>query len=183
MKSHQTLSRMCVCAVFAAILCICCPIAIPIGPIPITLSVFAVMLCGVILNWRYAVGAILVYLVLGLFLPVFSGGKTGIAALPGPTGGYIWSYLLMIPVIRGFISIPSKHRAVQYLLAFCGCAASLIVCYACGTVQFSLIAGRSFLESLSVCVTPFIGVDLLKAAAAAAIGVPIRGLLQKARLI
>ena len=35
---------MCVCAVFAAILCICCPIAIPIGPIPITLSVFAVML-------------------------------------------------------------------------------------------------------------------------------------------
>ena len=172
-----------ICAVFAAILCICSPVAIPIGPIPITLSVFAVMLCAVVLPWQYATGAILVYLVLGLFLPVFSGGNTGLAAFPGPTGGYIWSYLLMVPVIRSVISLPLRGKLSAYLLAFAGCTASLLVCYACGTLQFSLLTGRSFGESVAVCVIPFIGFDLLKAAAAAALGVCLRNLLRRMRLL
>ncbi len=183
MKTHQALTRMCVCAVFAAMLCVICPIAIPIGPIPITLSVFAVMLCGVVLDLPYALGAIVVYLVLGLFLPVFSGGKTGLAAFPGPTGGYIWSYLLMIPVIRGLLSFHRRGQLSEYLLAFFGCVAATGVCYLCGTVQFSLLSGRSFGESVAVCVTPFIGFDLLKALTAATLGVPLRQLLRSMRLI
>ena len=179
MRSHQTLVRLIVSAVFAAILCICSPVSIPVGPIPLTLSVFAVLLCGVALDWRCAFGAVLVYLALGLFLPVFSGGNTGLSALPGPTGGYIWSYLLMIPVVRGFSSIPARSRAAEYWFAFLGCAAAVMVCYLCGTLQFSMISGRSFRESAAVCVLPFIWADLAKCLAASLLGVALRRMLRK----
>ena len=69
-------------ALLAAVLCILAPISIPIGPVPITLGVFAVMLAGTILNWKEAGAAVLVYLLLGVIgLPVFSSGKSGPAVL------------------------------------------------------------------------------------------------------
>ena len=183
MKSHRTLVRLILCAVFAAVLCICSPLSIPVGPIPMTLSVFAVMLCGVVLDLPCALGSVLVYLTLGLFLPVFSGGNTGLSALPGPTGGYIWSYLLMIPVIRVFAGLRVRSRFWAYTSAFCGCVVSLCVCYLCGCLQFSLLAGRSLREAAAVCVAPFVGVDLGKALAASLLGVPLREILRRNRIL
>ena len=50
MKSKtQFLTRA---ALLAAVMCILAPISIPIGPVPITLGVFSVMLAGTILNWK-----------------------------------------------------------------------------------------------------------------------------------
>lgn len=186
---HQFLVNMILCAVFAAVLCICSPIAIPAGPIPITLSVFAVLLCGVALEWKLALISVAVYLLLGLFLPVFSGGMTGLAAFPGPTGGYIWSYPLMILAVRLVQSGISRlagetHRQnpfVEYLAALLGCLAALPVCYLCGTLQFSLVAGTTVRHAVSVCVLPFLIPDLIKAAAAAVIGVTLRRMIRQAR--
>lgn len=178
--THEKLLRMTTAAIFAAILCVLSPIAIPLsGPIPFAMQIFAVMLCAVTLDWGTAQLAVLVYLGLGLFLPIFSGGNTGLSAIPGPTGGYIWSYLLMVPVIALFRRIPVKKRGLEYLLAFGGCVAGMALCYLCGTVQFSLVSGNSFGKSLSVCVVPFIGFDLLKAAAAAVLGVEMRHILRR----
>ncbi len=169
----EKIHRLTVCAVFAAILCLCSPIVIPLGPIPFAMQIFAVMLCAVTLPWAQAQVSVLVYLLLGLFLPIFSGGNTGLTAIPGPTGGYIWSYLLMVPVIRLFRAIPVRRRWAEYVLAFAGCLVSICLCYLCGTFQFSLAAGRSFSDSLAVCVFPFVGFDLLKALAASFLGVTL----------
>lgn len=178
--SHEKLVRLILCAIFAAVLCICSPIVIPLaGPVPFAMQIFGVMLCAVTLSWGSAQVSVLVYLLIGLFLPLFSGGNTGLTAIPGPTGGYIWSYLLMVPVIRGFRAIPVKTRWLEYALALCGCVLAIALCYACGTVQFSLITGRSFAESLGVCVVPFIGFDLLKALAASVLGVELAHILKK----
>ncbi len=178
--SHEKLLRLTSCAVFAAILCICSPIVIPLGgPIPFAMQIFAVMLCAVTLDWATAQLSVLVYLLIGLFLPLFSGGNTGLTAIPGPTGGYIWSYLLMVPVIRALRSVLVRQRWLEYGLAFAGCVLAIALCYACGTVQFSLITGRSIVESLAVCVVPFIGFDLLKAAAASVLGVTLAHILKK----
>ena len=178
--SHEKLVRLILCAIFAAVLCICSPIVIPLaGPVPFAMQIFGVMLCAVTLPWGCAQVSVLVYLLIGLFLPLFSGGNTGLTALPGPTGGYIWSYLLMVPVICGFRAIPVKQRWAAYALALCGCVLAIALCYVCGTVQFSLITSRSFRESLGVCVLPFIGFDLIKALAAAVLGVTLAQLLRK----
>ena len=115
--THAKMLRLTTCAVFAAILCLLSPIALPLGgPVPFALQIFAVMLCSVTLEWGTAQFAVLVYLLLGLFLPIFSGGNTGFTAIPGPTGGYIWSYLLMVPVIRLFRALPARRRWAKYAL-------------------------------------------------------------------
>ena len=168
--SHKKLLQLSRCAIFAAFLCLCSPIVVPLGPVPFAMQIFAVMLCAVTLRWGEAQVSVLVYLLLGLFLPIFSGGNTGLTALFGPTGGYIWSYLLMVPVIRGFRAIPVHKRWAEYALAFGGCIVAIALCYLCGTVQFSLLTGRPIAEALGVCVVPFIGFDLLKAAAASVLG-------------
>ena len=178
--THEKLLRMTSAAIFAAILCVLSPIAIPLsGPIPFAMQIFAVMLCAVTLDWAGAQLSVLVYLLIGLFLPLFSGGNTGVTALPGPTGGYIWSYLLMVPVIRCFRAIAIRGRWAEYALAFAGCLLSIALCYSCGTAQFALVTGRTFAEALAVCVVPFIGFDLLKAAAASVLGVTLAHRLLK----
>lgn len=180
--NHTKTFRLTVCAVFAALLCICSPLAIPLtGPVPFAMQIFGVMLCAVALPLPEAQLAVLVYLLLGLFLPIFSGGNTGLTAIPGPTGGYIWSYLLMVPVIRLFRALPARRRWAKYALALAGCVLAAGLCYACGTAQFALLTGNSFAASLSVCVVPFIGFDLLKAAAAAFLGVELARLLERTR--
>ena len=177
--SHEKLVRLILCAIFAAVLCICSPIVIPLaGPVPFAMQIFGVMLCAVTLRWGSAQVSVLVYLLIGLFLPLFSGGNTGLTAIPGPTGGYIWSYLLMVPVIALFRRIPVKKRGLEYLLAFGGCVAGMALCYLCGTVQFALVTENSFAHSLSVCVIPFVGFDLIKAAAATLLGVTLGRILK-----
>lgn len=178
--SHQKLLRMTTAAIFAALLCALSPATIPLaGAIPFSMQIFGVMLCAVSLDWATAQLAVLLYLLLGLFLPLFSGGNTGLSAIPGPTGGYIWSYLLMVPVIALFRRIPAQRRWQAYPIAFGGCLLASALCYFCGTLQFSLLTGNSFSGSLSVCVIPFIGFDLIKALAASILGTEMAYLLKR----
>ncbi len=180
---QSKLAALVQCAIFAAILCVFSPFAIPIGPIPITLSIFAVMLCGVVLPWWQAVVSVVVFLALGLWLPLFSGGNTGITALPGPTGGYIWSYALMVLVVSPLAHLRVKKVGLSLVLALVGCVLSVLVCYLCGTLQFSQLAGKTFQESLAVCVIPFWVPDAIKAVAAAVLGTTVRLLLEKQGLL
>lgn len=59
------------------------------SPVPITFQTLAVIFVGLLLKPRYAFLSVAIYIVLGLLgLPVF-GGKSGLAHLLGPTGGFI----------------------------------------------------------------------------------------------
>lgn len=178
MKSHARLVRLVLCALFAAVLCICSSLSIPIGPIPFSMGIFAVMLCAVVLDWKSALSSVFVYLVLGLFLPIFSGGKTGVTAIPGPTGGYIWSYLLMVPIIA-WIGGMGRKPIGEVIASVLGCVAAILVCYLCGTVQYSLFAGVGLKKALAVCVIPFAPYDLLKAILASLLGVSLRRILNR----
>lgn len=84
-------------AVFAALIAaLALTPAIPIGTlgVPITLQTLGVALAGLCLGaWRGA-AAVALYLMVGLAgLPVFSGGRAGLAVLVGPTGGYLIGFL------------------------------------------------------------------------------------------
>ena len=89
----------------------------------------------------------------------------------------------MIPVIQALAGTQQKKHLAACLAAFAGCVLSLAVCYLCGTLQFSRLAGKTFSQSLSVCVIPFILPDLVKAVAAAVLGVTVRDLLRKNQLL
>ena len=79
-----------------AITCILAPLSIPIGPVPISLTNFAIYLSLYLLDWKKGTISYILYLLLGLVgLPVFSGFTGGIGKLAGPTGGYIIGFIPM----------------------------------------------------------------------------------------
>lgn len=174
---------LCRSALLAAVICILAPISIPVGPVPITLGIFAVMLAGAILNWKEAGAAVLVYLLLGVIgLPVFSSGKSGPAVLVGPTGGYLWTYLPMAVLIALFCAKDRDSRLKETLSALIGCLVALVICYFFGTIQFMHVASYDLNSALAACVYPFIAVDLAKVVVASVLGIQIRSRLRTAGL-
>ena len=60
--------------VMAALTCVLSILQIPIGPVPITLSVLAILLCVYVLGATGGTAAVFIYLLLGLAgLPVLAG--------------------------------------------------------------------------------------------------------------
>lgn len=87
-------------ALFAALLAVSGQLSIPIGPVPITLQTLVVMLTGAILGARWGAASVFVWILLAAVgVPVLSGGSGGLAALFGPTGGYIFGFLISSFVI------------------------------------------------------------------------------------
>lgn len=149
---------MAVTALMTAVICIVAPLSIPIGPVPISLTNFAIYLSLYILGWKKGTVSYLLYLLLGLAgLPVFSGFSGGIAKLAGPTGGYIIGFIPMA-IIAGII-IEKNH---QKWLHFAGMIVGTAICYAFGTLWFCLSSGSEVVAALSICVIPFIPGDLIK---------------------
>jgi biotin transport system substrate-specific component len=70
-------------------------IPLPFSPVPVTGQTFAVLLVGAALGrWRGA-ASVLAYLAEGAAgLPVFAGAHAGPAVLLGPTGGYLFGFVL-----------------------------------------------------------------------------------------
>lgn len=136
-------------------------IAIPMM-VPFTLQTFAIFLTILVLGTWKGFFVVLSYIALGLVgLPVFSGFKSGIAAIAGPTGGYILGFLLTAIVTGKLLEFLPDKRSYRFLSMFIG----LFVCYAFGTFWFVNMytkATMSFSKALSLCVIPFIIPDILK---------------------
>ncbi|QYH19601.1 biotin transporter BioY [Corynebacterium aquatimens] len=83
-------------AVFAAIIIVLGFLAIPVGAagVPIVLQNAAVILAGLVLGRRRGLATAAIFLLVGLALPVLAGGRTTIAAIGGPTVGYLVGYLV-----------------------------------------------------------------------------------------
>lgn len=174
------IKSMVICAVFSATLCIFCVLTVPIGPVPVSMATFAIMLTAIILGPKKSSISVIIYILLGsIGLPVFSGFKGGFQVLAGPTGGYIWSYIFMALLIGSV----AKKCVNNKIIIFIGCIASTIVCYILGTVQFAIAQGTSFMSALSICVLPFIPFDIAKAVLAVFLGTAVKNRLIKARLI
>lgn len=183
-EKKQTLSvyRMVVCALFAVIICVLSPLSIPIGAVPVSLGLFAVLLAAVATGPVDSTVAVIIYLLLGMIgLPVFAGGRSGIAVLAGPTGGYLWSYPLTTLLTGWLCSIikrSARGRFLRLILCFCSCIAGVIVCYLCGTLFYSAYAGISFVQALLVCVVPFIVFDIIKCILASFAGLELHRLIK-----
>lgn len=157
--------------IFAAILCIFSVITIPIGTVPVTLSVFAVVLVSVILPVRCAFLSIIVYIFIGFAgLPVFAGFTSGTSVLFGPTGGYIWSYIFF-PLIIG---LWKRNTPLSVKRIFVRALIALIVMYIGGTLQFCIVQSVSVSKALFVCLFPFIPFDIIKIVLACVVGVRMK---------
>lgn len=161
---------MTLCAALCAVLCVLSPFAVPVGAVPVTLASFAVMTVAAAAGCRRGLVAVGLYLLLGgIGVPVFAGFHGGLYTLVGPTGGFLWGYLLLA-AWAGFTSDRTDSRA-----ALCGafCGGTLLL-YLCGGGWYALSAHTSFLTALTVCVLPFLPFDVVKIAAATMVSLKLK---------
>ena len=79
----------------AAIIAASAQIEVPFYPVPMTLQTLTVTGAGLMLGMRRGTAAVLTYIAAGAIgLPVFAGAKFGLAALTGPTAGYILGFVI-----------------------------------------------------------------------------------------
>ena len=156
--------RMVYCALFAALVAVFAQIQIPMTPVPISLATFGVMMCGLLLGWKWGGLAVMIYILLGAAgVPVFAGFKGGVAVLTGPTGGYILGYLPCAALAGLGVAAWQEAYGSRCVLMILGAVA----CYALGTGWFMLQSGRTLADSLTLCVLPFLPGDAVKIALAA----------------
>ena len=134
-------------ALCAVIIAICSWISIPTA-VPFTLQTFGVYLAIAVLGGKLGTISLLIYLGLGAIgLPVFAGFKSGLAALTGPTGGYIVGFLATSLIMWAFEKFFGKNK-----------------------ISFIISAIIGLTATLGMCVIPFIITDLIKLVAAYLIG-------------
>ncbi len=145
---------------FAALITISSWISIPLT-VPVTLQTFGVALAVLLLGTKRGLLSFLVFLALGVCgVPVFSGFKSGIGAVLGPTGGFLIGFIL-------FIIIAGIFRQKKSILQYSGLLIALITLYAFGSLWYQFVyldaVGFSGYKAvLLVTVVPFIVPDVCK---------------------
>lgn len=168
------LRAMVLASLFAALTAVGALVAIPIGPVPIVLQNFFVMLMGLLLGPRWGLAGVGVYLLAGaLGLPVFAGGASGLARFAGPTGGYLVGYLPCVALI-GWIAARGRGRRVVDALALVSGTAAL---YACGVSWLSVVTGLGWGQALALGAVPFLPGDIAKVISAVLLAPSLRRLL------
>lgn len=139
---------------------------IPFWPVPMTLHTLAVMGFAVAFGPRIAVSIFLAYLAAGAAgAPVFSGSPErgiGVAYLAGPTGGYLFGYL----IASGLVGWLAGGKGVLGRLA--AMLAGLVPIYGFGMAWLTLYVPVP--DLLAAGVAPFLLGDLVKIGVVAAIG-------------
>lgn len=94
-------------------------IPIPPSPVPVTGQTLAVVIAGAALGSRRGAASQLLYVLLGLFLPVYSDGASGIDVIWGATGGYLVGFVIAAGVIGRFAEMGADRKPHLAFLAFC----------------------------------------------------------------
>ena len=156
------------CALAAALLAVTAPLAIPLGPIPLSLATAVLCLIGMLLSPLCALASVAVYLVLGAIgLPIFSGFGAGVGVLIGPSGGFLLGYpLCVLSVSIASRLARDRGRRGTVLWRLFGALFGLALLYALGVLWYAEVAGVSFLAALAVSALPFLPFEIPKLALA-----------------
>jgi biotin transport system substrate-specific component len=160
-------------------------VPVPFSPVPMTLQPLAVLVVGALLGGAAGLGALLLYIALGIAgLPVFAGGGSGVARLLGPTGGYLLAFPVAAWITGILISrVPGPNRlldAAGVLRVLLACAVGMLVIHVGGVAQLALLGGDPA-TAFRMGFIPFLTGDLIKVGLAAVLilvaGPKIRSLL------
>lgn len=153
-------------ALCGAIIAVCAQVQIPLPPVPLSLSLLAVLITGVLLGPVWGAAAVGGYVLLGAAgLPVFAGFTGGVSVLLGPTGGFLWGYILCAYAAGRLAQRFGFSRRSLYAAMLCG----TLLCYIPGTLWFMAVSGCTPAAALGACVLPFLPGDAVKIALAAAL--------------
>lgn len=133
-------------------------IPLPFTPVPLTGQTFAVLLVGAALGSQRGFASLGLYTVLGLAgLPVFAGGASGLGYALGPTGGYLFGFILSAYTI-GLLAERGLERNIRTsLLPF---LTGTVIIYALGAAWLAFYVGPQ--AAVAKGVFPFLPGDVIK---------------------
>lgn len=133
-------------------------INIPFSPVPVTGQTLIVLLAGLILGKNLGTASVTAYLIQGAIgFPFFSGGRSGLATLLGPTGGYLFGFLAAVYFV-GLLS-ELRHKRSPFQAASSLLIGNIII-YIFGLVWLARFVGEG--SALQLGLYPFLIGDLLK---------------------
>jgi biotin transport system substrate-specific component len=93
-------------------------IHLPGSPVPLTGQTFAVVLVGAGLGARRGGLSMLLYVALGLVVPIYAGGAQGTGVLFGASGGYLFGFVLAAWAMGAIAERGGDRRVVSAAIAF-----------------------------------------------------------------
>lgn len=144
-------------------LAVCAQIYAPLEPVPITMQTFGVLVLGMAYGWRLGMASVGLYLLEGAAgLPVFAGFAGGLPVLLGPTGGYLFGFVLAAGLVGWLAERNWDRDPITTALAM---LLGNIAIYVPGLLVLALFFGAD--KVLELGLWPFLLGDAVKLALAA----------------
>lgn len=145
-------------------------IPLPFSLSPIALQTLIVNLVGFLLPPKQAFITMLIYILVGLIgIPVFTGGTAGPAKLFGPTGGYIFGFMIAVTIIAWLKGNTYNFKRFALIGIYIG----IPVIYIIGALQLKFLTDMNWEAVFLTGVLPFIPLDIVKCLVAAILAKPI----------
>lgn len=160
MNTRKTL----ITALFSGLIIVGTFLKIPLPPVPITLQTFFVILAALLAGYKVGLASVIIYLLLGAIgLPIFTSGG-GLAALIGPTGGYLFA-MILVALVTGIISdfgYKSENQTTFIIsIIIAGLLGSMIF-YLIGVPWLKISLNMDWLKAIKVGMLPFLIGDTIK---------------------
>lgn len=142
-------------------------VEIPLWPVPVTGQTLAVLLVGAALGPARGAASMLLYVLVGaLGVPVFSGFDSGTTTLVGPTGGYLFGFVLAAAFTGWLAQRRWERGIVRGLVAF---VAGSGVVFLLGLPWLKVSLDITWAQTLQSGLLPFVVGGVIKAAIAAGV--------------
>ncbi|WP_420099838.1 biotin transporter BioY [Corynebacterium sp.] len=172
---RSTAADIALMATFAALIIVLGAVTIPVGAlgVPIVLQNMGVALTAMILGWKRGGLAVALFIAVGFVgVPNMAGWKPALAAVAGPTVGYVVGYIVSAVVIGAIAQLAPRRHAGRVGVFVAAGLVGVCVQYLCGSIGLVLRTGMDFVGAL-VSNTPFIPGDIVKVVVAALIAAAV----------
>jgi biotin transport system substrate-specific component len=139
-------------ALFTA-LCTQVEIPVPGSPVPITGQTFAVLLTAAALGARRGALGQLLYVALGLFLPFYSDGGSGLDHIWGATGGYLVGFIVAGWAVGRLAELGQDRTFLRAFPAFC---VGQLIIFGVGVPWLAVSADMTAAQAIDAGFVPFI---------------------------
>lgn len=139
-------------------------IPVPPSPVPVTGQTLAVVVAGAALGWKRGAASQLLYLAVGLFLPVYADGESGLDVVWGATGGYIVGFVVAAALIGRLAELGADRRPGIAFLSFC---AGQLAVFGIGVPWLKVSTGMAWSDAIHDGFAIFIVGGIIKAIIAA----------------
>jgi biotin transport system substrate-specific component len=141
-------------------------IKVPGSPVPVTGQTLGVGLVGATLGLRRGASSMLLYVLLGLLLPIYADGASGWDVVWSANGGYLVGFVLAAALVGRLAELGQDRKVVTAAFAF---VVGQLLVFVPGVIGLKIAADQDWGWTIHYGFTVFIYGGLVKAAIGAAV--------------